>query len=83
MHLAHYGHVGRWPLAESHRLLCPFPAAARALAEQLGYAGLNGANPSGRRAQRPVDRQPGPPVETAPPIFFAELDTGCAPNAPR
>lgn len=75
-HLAHYALWGRWSLAEE-AVGCyeRFQPAARALAEQLGYAGLQwgkSVGPEGRSApwignQVLLWKQPHP-------IFFAELE---------
>jgi hypothetical protein len=75
-HLAHYALWDRWPLADK-ALGCygRFTPAARALAAQLGYAGLKwpkSVGPEGRSApwignQVLLWKEPHP-------IFFAELD---------
>lgn len=75
-HLAHYALWRRWPLAEEAvGCYARFQPAARALAEQLGYAGLQwgkSVGPEGRSApwmgnQVLLWKQPHP-------IFFAELE---------
>jgi len=75
-HLAHYALWDRWEMADSALIIYKrFIPTARALAEQLGYKGLQwqkSASPGGRTApwegnQVLIWKQPHP-------IFFAELD---------